>query len=499
MDNNFSNDFSKIDIDVDIVDSAPIEANAVSVDNDTVSDKDNNSVSETASDRKKNRKSKILKVFATINAGVAALLLVSGTVFLFAFERSTVSESENRNLSKMPEFSIEALLDGSYTEGVANYINDTVPKREEIKHTAAQVKSYKGVNKDGIKVLTINKGSNGNKGSKETVIEAEVTTMAEPLIVPNRPDTFSKVTEEAAIPEDDKNDPGELSQNIMIYKNRGIMVYYGDYDNGNTYASYVNAYKQDLGENVNVYSMTCPTSISFYWPEASDMSHGSEIDNINNIKDHLVGVTSIDAYSILMDHRDEHIYSRTDHHWQPRGAYYACKAFAKAAVVPFDSLSDYEEVSVPGYVGTLYGFSGAAELRDNPEDFTYYVPPESHQYVTHYYTPSFEFQYDGALLQECYGSSMYLTFMGGDEKIVHVETNAPNNRTLFIIKDSYGNALVPFLTGSFKNIYVVDMRYFNMNVISFMKEHGVTDLLFAMNTFSATGSNFDELERLRTQ
>ena len=89
--------------------------------------------------------------------------------------------------------------------------------------------------------------------------------------------------------------------------------------------------------------------------------------------------------------------------------------------------------------------------------------------------------------------------MGGDEEIVHVETDAPNERTLFIIKDSYGNALVPFLTGSYKNIFVVDMRYFNLNIIQFMQEHNATDLLFAMNTFSATGSNFENLEVLLNQ
>ena len=120
-------------------------------------------------------------------------------------------------------------------------------------------------------------------------------------------------------------------------------------------------------------------------------------------------------------------------------------------------------------------------------------------YITRYYTPSFEYRYEGPLLVEAYGSALYCTFMGSDEEIVHVETDAPNERTLFIIKDSYGNALVPFLTGSYKNIFVVDMRYFNLNIIQFMQEHNATDLLFAMNTFSATGSNFENLEVLLNQ
>lgn len=95
--------------------------------------------------------------------------------------------------------------------------------------------------------------------------------------------------------------------------------------------------------------------------------------------------------------------------------------------------------------------------------------------------------------------SWYLVFMGGDEKITHVKTDVTNKRTLVIVKDSYGNALVPYLTQSFSDIYVIDMRYFDLNAVSFMQQVGATDVLFAMNTFSATGGNSECLETIRTQ
>ena len=43
------------------------------------------------------------------------------------------------------------------------------------------------------------------------------------------------------------------------------------------------------------------------------------------------------------------------------------------------------------------------------------------------------------------------------------------------------------------------MRYFQPNIISFMQEHEVTDVLFAMNTYSATGSNQKHLQTLLKQ
>lgn len=445
----------------------------------------------------------LLKRFNKINIWIFSVLMASASAFMLFGKRPTVSETENRTLAKFPEFSKEGLLDGSYTDGISEFFNDTVPLRKNFKDMAASLKSYSGLELDGIKVYTINNnpaGSSGNKKPDQSKpAPAETTTPITSVsgAATEATQITTTVTTPAPIPEDDIGDAGELSNNIMIYKNRGIPIYYGSLANGVEYASIVNEYKAQLGESVNVYSMVCPTAMSFYWPASSDVSHGDEAENLENIKNHLSGVVDVNTIEALRAHRSEPIYSRTDHHWQARGAYYAASVFAEKAGVPYADLSEYEEVSVPGYVGTLYGYSGAAVLNDNPEDFVFYRPRNS--YTTRYYTTSFEYQYEGALLVEAYGSALYCTFMGGDEKIVHVETDAPGDRTLFIIKDSYGNALVPFLTGSFKNIYVVDMRYFDLNIISFMKEHNATDLLFAMNTFSATGSNFYNLQNLLYQ
>ena len=81
---------------------------------------------------------------------------------------------------------------------------------------------------------------------------------------------------------------------------------------------------------------------------------------------------------------------------------------------------------------------------------------------------------------------LYCTFMGGDAKITHVHTSTGNGRRLAIFKDSYGNALPQFLFGSFEDVYVLDMRYFTYNAIDYLKEKGITDLLFANNAFHAT-------------
>ena len=271
--------------------------------------------------------------------------------------------------------------------------------------------------------------------------------------------------------------------------------------NGQEYANSLNEYKKALGDNVNVYSMVCPTAVSYYMPENYLNMTASEEDNINNINSFLSNVKPVDVFTALLFHKSEAIYSRTDHHWQPLGAYYAAQKFAETAGVEFAELNDqnYETVTLPGYVGTLYGYTQSADLLNNPEDFIYYIPKA--ECKTTRYDTSFTNGVEGSLTLDPTNmstSSYYMVF-GGDEQITHIETQCKNGRTLVIFKDSYGNALAPVLTGSFENIYVCDIRYFNLNAVSFIQQVGGTDVLFAMNTYSATGQNHNYIESIRTQ
>ena len=54
------------------------------------------------------------------------------------------------------------------------------------------------------------------------------------------------------------------------------------------------------------------------------------------------------------------------------------------------------------------------------------------------------------------------------------------------MKDSYGNALPSCLFGSFEEIHVVDCRYFLQNMGDFVREKGITDILFCNNLIHAS-------------
>ncbi|MDD5947274.1 MAG: DHHW family protein [Oscillospiraceae bacterium] len=440
----------------------------------------------------------IAKRMAVLNIAICCTVVLVIAVGMLILERPTISETENRTLAKMPHFSWNSYLNGNYTAGVAEYYNDTVPMREQWKLATATFRKYMAWQSNGPVIHGGRPESDGDSAEQTTATSTTTAiTTVDPDIVVTTTSATTTVTTSTAQQEEHQ---GELSNNILIYENRGIMLYGGSLKNGERYARFVNAYKEKLGDSVNIYSMVVPTPCSFYTPADFQYLIGSEEKNIQHINEHLVGVTPVDAYGALDAHKDEMIYMRTDHHWSALGAFYAAERFAATARVPFAKIDSYEKVTKEGYVGTLYGYSGDVALKNNPESFFYYQPQAA--YTTTYWNPDLTSKRKGSLLlnlDNLKPVSWYMVYLGGDARITHVATEVNNDRTLVIIKDSYGNALVPWLTSSFENIYVVDLRYFEQNIITYIQDVGATDVLFAMNTFSATGGNAKHINTLMNQ
>lgn len=423
-------------------------------------------------------------------------------VCMLVLPRSTVSNIEKRELAEFPEFSWTSYWSGEYTADIATYYDDTVPFRDELKQAASRLLNFIGIKYDNVQVsgpmTVVNNGSDSDKNNsvKDTDNASEASTSAANTTLNKSSDT-------------DTDNSTNYGQEIAdgVYTNGQIVVYqdghyramsmYGG-GTGDTYAASLNAIAADL-PGVKVYSMIAPTPSEYYTPANFQDYNASQSDSVKSIEAQLNGVTTVDICPVLEKHTSEEIYTRTDHHWQALGAYYAAQTFAKAAGVPFSDISAYKKVSVDGYVGTMYSFTdNNADLLNDPEQFTYYVP--SNSYTTEYYSQSYEYQYSGELLVEIGDtSSLYMTYMGGDTYVTKVTTDVNNGRKLCVVKDSYGNAEIPFYTGSFEEIYVIDMRYFEVNLVDFVQQMGVTDLLFTMCSYSAVGTNADNLENLRTQ
>ena len=449
---------------------------------------------------------------------VIAMILVFAViaVMLIVIKRADGrSVFENRELADFPEISVSQWLGGNFTDGVTKWYTDTIPYRDDMLSFSSRLTKLFGlhIGNDEDKVIL-----DGNRGDIEKQTLSGTVTTPKVEIFTGTPPTGTttdgadvttpsgtvSTPQQTTLPVN--NDNTTLSNGIMIVgsgKNvRALECYGGSFSYGKSYAEFINKYKKELGQYVNVYSMNIPTAFAFYCPDKYKDDYGDTLDNINNIRSYLDGVADVDVYSALKKHTDEYIYSRTDHHWQPLGAYYAAQEFAKVSQVPFDELSTYEKVVEDDFVGTLYGFSGYnSELADNPDTFTYYKPHNNNDLEVYYYSPDFtDKSVRSTLFFKAYEKiNLYSTFLGTDHQIAEIKTQCDNGRTLVIFKDSFGNALVPFLTGSYSKIYVVDLRYFTPNAIEFCQNVGATDVLFATCMFTCTSDKANYIENLRVQ
>lgn len=456
-------------------------------------------------DKKQKRKLNI------INICVTASLFIAAAVSLTLFERPTSSASEKRELAELPEFNAENLFSGKFTDGVSKWYNDTVPWREGFKDISAKINKCMGVSLGGVTVY----------GGPVNVITTTSAPAAEPDIKPivtDDPDPFvsdsqtgetsaeeNTVTEKATETEaattayDPRNEvaPGIQTNGQIIFQQpdghyRAVSLYGGGF-NRDKFVSTVNGFAERLGENIQTYVMIAPCSGEYYLPKNWESYSASQSEDIDYIADNLSDkVINVDCTSVLREHADEYIYTRSDHHWQPLGAYYAADAFCKAAGVDSPALETYEKRVVEGFLGYLYQNTQDANLLNDPDTFTYYIP--ANDFKCYYYDTAYNFDNRYPFFLQMDPANSYQIFMGGDQKIVRVETDVKNGRKLAVFKDSYGNAEIPFYMGGYEEIYVLDVRYFDLDAETFLKENGIDDVLFTMCVFSAAGVNCDAME-----
>lgn len=293
-------------------------------------------------------------------------------------------------------------------------------------------------------------------------------------------------------------------RNIIIHKDsagtvRAMTPFTINPHSGRDYAQAINDYARELSDDgVRVYSLLAPTQGEYYMPDLTS-TRGAERQGIEVLSSYLdPSVTAVYINDVLAEHTDEEIYNRTDHHWSPLGAHYAASALAKAAGVNFLPLESYSTDTLRNYVGTMYKFSGDPAVKDNPEEFVWYIPPTGYKAEFINYTisnnktvgesekheePFFRRFSDGS-------ASAYCTFMGGDYRTAAVSgAGGTPGRRLLIVKDSYGNAMASNLFGSFEQVHVIDFRYFPHNLVDYVRENGITDLCFVNCTSLAFAAN----------
>ena len=176
---------------------------------------------------------------------------------------------------------------------------------------------------------------------------------------------------------------------------------------------------------------------------------------------------------------DTQLYYRTDHHWTGDGARLAYLELSRAAGLSGNTDAFERRLLSNGFQGTLSAASGFR--MGETEDLWAWLPGDgAPQTVVTWVN---ENERSASLYRsECLDTrDKYAVFLGGNFPQIRIETTVMNGRTLLVLKDSYANCLIPFLTADYQKIVVIDPRYFTGDLEVLIGAEGVNEILVLYN------------------
>jgi hypothetical protein len=416
------------------------------------------------------------KAILYLNSILFSVALVAGGIWNFiSHNTDSAVAKESRKLTDWPSWDLNALSEGKWTRQVEDAFADRFMFRSHAMGLAQKTESLRGLPGEEVKLVTQKSGDLFN--------EQAITKTDKP-----------GATDAAGAPP-----AGQwVNQMLIIGKSAYGLVGYSD-EGGSYYAQAVNTLASKMGPTIKMYSILVPTAIEFLDDERyTKLSYPQEKGiglMYGKLNERVKGINVVPA---LREHRDEYIYFRTDHHWTARGAYYAYRAAGPSMGYTALPMSSYQREEVPGFVGSLTYQTHAAVIENNPDVCEIFYPPGEHTF-TRYYSGGV---LGGKAIDKAYmlGSNRYTAFIAGDVPRSVAKSTNMNGRKILILKDSYGNAFIPFLIPHFQEIHIIDPRYWDGSLPAYVKEQGITDVLvfncfqivsyyggFAMNLLRVTG------------
>lgn len=262
------------------------------------------------------------------------------------------------------------------------------------------------------------------------------------------------------------------------------------------YAGITSSIAGKLKGIADVYNIVIPTSIGITFPDNKKNTSGSsdQEKSLEKINSKMSGnVKVVPLYNEMMKHRKEYIYFRTDHHWTAKGAYYAYDTFCKVKQIMPVKLKDFKKVSFGSFAGSFYKDTNQNPALKKDTLYVYYPAGCQDGSISLKYTNKDGVQAKGSLIEDAsgYGESLkYSTFIEGDNPYTVVENNSlDDNSSCIVVKESFGNALIPFLVNHYQKIYVIDYRYWDGNIIKLAKEKQAGDIII-VNNISMTRNSY---------
>ena len=430
-----------------------------------------------------------------INVFFFSTILLIMPMFLFVIppdEKAT--EYENRHMASQPEFSAENVFNGNFFDELEEYLTDRFAFRTAILSITSFIEDFYGYDIGGATMISLNDDGLGMglfvDEEYETIVPTMPPYIAHELPFPTPYEDEQEEDEEPIVLEDTdfrpKNREGlEEPFGTDVNFNPDAVLYNGYYFNeevATRFTEVVNSYREALPETVRVFTSVAPVRVEFM---AEEYRTHSPIDEAVEAIYGMISddVITVDVYNRIAQHAEEqYCYFRTDHHWTALGAYFAYLAFADAAEFEPIRMDNYIEHALPNMLGSFAtGANVSSVVRANPDTLYYYVLDNG----TTFSTSLFRVPSDPANLS-------YRVFLGGDHAKLEFTSSNTNGKTLVMIKDSFANALVPWLAPHYERVIVIDPRQYTGSIIALLANYDDADLYFAMYCVATSLADFVE-------
>jgi hypothetical protein len=360
-----------------------------------------------------------------------AIFLCALLLWIFA-PRSNIAEEENRSAAELPQITARSIWEGDFFEDFSRYISDSFPLRKKLISANSKLRLLAG--------------------------ECEV-----------------------------KN----------VFRTGDTLIFKGEYPNldvakSNLFAISDMADVLSLSNNASITFAIIPRSCDVNADKLPRIYSTERSQEIYRSTDtYLPDATALRRMLFKAISNTDNAFYRTDHHLTTEGAYAAYKTIIEYMGYHACDQSHFtKEIVTEEFLGTAESRTAIDGI--TPDSITLFRYDGDDDYYIYSHASSKELPlYDFTALDK---KDKYQIFLGGNHAFLSIEKKQLSRPRLLIIKDSFANAMLPFLAVDF-DLDVIDPRYSSAPVSKLIgaKKYDGIIFIFGADTL-ATTAIYDKLK-----